>query len=173
MSGPGYVFKDSGMTPPAEEQLEKSLPPLPGQESNGTNVYNQQAERDFHSEKFAQNGTVQNSFSSKLPASIAHLDPTPVFQEKTATIQEKTAAIINDLSPDSHELAQKHTHIAGAVQTNAPDTFVRDIGWHKSTDEIPDPLIGGLPNGKLFSLIRRFNKVRWTKTVIENWLTMR
>lgn len=148
------------MTPPAEEQLEKSLPPLPAQQRNGTDVYNQQAERDFHSERLAQNGTVPNSYSSKLPASIAHLDPTPVIQEKAAAIQEQTAAIINDLSPDSHELAQKHTDIAGAVQKNAPDTFVRDIGWHKSTDEIPDPLIGGLPNGKLFTLIRRFNKVR-------------
>lgn len=163
MSGPGYVFKDSGMTPPAEEQLEKTLPPLPSSATNGRDDYNQHAETDFHSQQFSQNGTttVPTSYSSKLPSSIAHLDPTPA-------IQEKTSAIIKDLSPDSHELAQKPTAIVGAVQEDAPEAFVRDIGWHKSTDDIPDPLIGGLPNGKLFSLIRRFNKVRIPRKEVIN-----
>lgn len=154
MSGPGYVFKDSGLTPPADEHLEKPFPKQPVQNGKDINQYNQRAEKDFHSENLSQNGTtVSNSYSSKLPASIAHLDPTPA-------IQEKTAALANDLSPDSHELAQKPADIKGAVQTDPPNEFIRDIGWHKPTVEIPDPLIGGLPNGRLFSLIRRFNKVR-------------
>jgi hypothetical protein len=35
---------------------------------------------------------------------------------------------------------------------------VTDIGWHRDTALIPDPLISGTPNGTLFTYIRRFNK---------------
>lgn len=84
------------------------------------------------------------------------LNPVPIVQEKAAIIQK-------ELSPDSHELAQRSPTFSGAVQKHFdgenPD-IVRDIGWHKPIVEIPDPLIGGLSNGKLFALIRRFNKVR-------------
>jgi len=152
MSGPGYVFQNSGMTPPPEDQLEKPLPTLPTEiaNANRTTEYNQIAEEEFHQQAFDQNGrTVPHS---KLPESIAHLDPTP-------GLHERAAAFVEDLSPDSHRIAQKTTAVKGAVQIDAPNSFVRDIGWHKATAEIPDPLIGELPNGELFSLIRRFNKV--------------
>lgn len=59
---------------------------------------------------------------------------------------------------DSHELAHKIPEDKGAVQ-KASNTSVRDIGWHKSNAQLPDPLIAGYSNGELFAYIRRFNKV--------------
>ncbi|KAF3903168.1 hypothetical protein ABW21_db0208901 [Orbilia brochopaga] len=76
------------------------------------------------------------------------------------TIQDAVEQLRENFSPDSHEMAYKNYGISGAVQqsqTVATNT-VRDIGWHRPTIEIPDPLVGGLRNGELFSRIRRFNK---------------
>jgi len=77
-------------------------------------------------------------------------------------VQVAAEQLKENLSPDCHEMAHKDYGIYGAVQQHQAVTNgtndVRDIGWHRPTIEIPDPLIGGLPNGKLFSMIRRFNK---------------
>lgn len=77
------------------------------------------------------------------------------------TVQDTTEQLRETFSADSHEMARKDYGIHGAVQRHqgVPINGVRDIGWHRPVIEIPDPLIGGLPNGRLFSLIRRFNKV--------------
>jgi hypothetical protein len=78
------------------------------------------------------------------------------------TVQDTTEELRQNFAADSHEMAHKDYGIQGAIQTSqeAPVSGVRDIGWHRPVIEIPDPFIGGLPNGRLFSLIRRFNKVR-------------
>jgi hypothetical protein len=80
------------------------------------------------------------------------------------TVQDITEQVRENFSADSHEIARKDYGVRGAVQQNqgVPVNSVRDIGWHRPPTEIPDPLIGGLPNGRLFSMIRRFNKVRKT-----------
>ena len=95
------------------------------------------------------NATMNNTTETARMKIMAH----PAVQQTT----EQFAA-------DSHDMAHKTYGIQGAVQTHdgAPVGGVRDIGWHRPVIEIPDPLIGGLPNGRLFSLIRRFNKVRRT-----------
>lgn len=88
---------------------------------------------------------------SALQQKMANLNPMPL-------VQEKAAIITNELAVDSHDLAHSN-EIGGAVRTyGAGVGEVRDLGWHKSSAEIPDPLIGGLSNGKLFAMIRRFNK---------------
>jgi len=70
-----------------------------------------------------------------------------------------------DLDAESQNLAHREPEVKGAVQVNGNSKLgyrsgTRDIGWHKSNTDIPDPLIGEIPNGKLWSMIRRFNKVR-------------
>lgn len=39
------------------------------------------------------------------------------------------------------------------------ETEVKDLGWHEKEEEVPNPLVGGLPNEELWTLVRRFNKV--------------
>ncbi|KAG9240270.1 hypothetical protein BJ878DRAFT_304250 [Calycina marina] len=68
-----------------------------------------------------------------------------------------------DFSADSHELVMREAKVKGAVQQTGNDDLldrssIRNLGWHKPTANIPDPLIGEIPNGQLWALIRRFNK---------------
>ncbi|KAI1008089.1 hypothetical protein K3495_g131 [Podosphaera aphanis] len=82
-------------------------------------------------------------------------------EQHESTFEESKTQLINQFTLTSQEMAQSSPKIKGAIQIHelGEDTSsVRDIGWHKSTTEIPDPLIGGIANRKLFSMIRRFNK---------------
>jgi hypothetical protein len=117
MQPPGYVFKNSGLTPPADGKIEN------------VNTFEEiQLNNAIPDEKF--------------------------------NLKEKATLVTKSFIADSHDLAHEHADIVGATQSDrATAEEVRDIGWHKPTNEIPDPLIGGVPNGQLFSLIRRFNKV--------------
>ncbi|KAG4432446.1 hypothetical protein IFR05_012061 [Cadophora sp. M221] len=84
--------------------------------------------------------------------SLASLDPIPAIWEKSDVLTKGFIA-------DSHDLAHDY-EIEGALQVHDEETNggVRDIGWHRPNVEIPDPLIGGISNGQLFAMIRRFNK---------------
>lgn len=53
-----------------------------------------------------------------------------------------------------HEMSPKDA-VGGP---NEGETEVKDLGWHKHEDAIPNPLVGRLPNEELWTLIRRFNK---------------
>ena len=64
-----------------------------------------------------------------------------------------------DFTADSHELARAEPEVKGIAQSNL-DVGTKDVGWHKPVSDIHGPLIGGVPNGRLQSMIRRFNKVR-------------
>ena len=90
-------------------------------------------------------GTIQET--------AAKLNPIPAIQQQSTIITEHSTA-------GSHDLARA-PEIEGALQAHDAQIngHVRDIGWHKANAEIPDPLIGGLSNGQLFAMIRRFNKV--------------
>jgi hypothetical protein len=114
MQPPGYVFKNSGLTPPADEKVEN-----------------------------------MNAFETERANTI-----------QKPTVKEKAKLISKSFTADSHELAHDEPEVLGAVQTDGvAQGAERDIGWHKPSVEIPDPLIGGISNGQLFSMIRRFNKV--------------
>lgn len=60
---------------------------------------------------------------------------------------------------DSHELANANHEEKGAAQVDHGQTEVRDLGWNENPSDIPNPVVGGLPNEELWTLIRRFNKV--------------
>ncbi|KAL5316499.1 hypothetical protein ACEPPN_015547 [Leptodophora sp. 'Broadleaf-Isolate-01'] len=59
---------------------------------------------------------------------------------------------------ESHELANADHEEKGAAQINHGHTEVRDLGWNDHPSDVPAPLVGGLSNEELWTLIRRFNK---------------
>ncbi|KAF3227119.1 hypothetical protein TWF106_010607 [Orbilia oligospora] len=59
---------------------------------------------------------------------------------------------------DSHALAAADQDVKGAAQFDHDHKEVKDLGWNDPTDQIPKPLVGGLSNDDLWTLIRRFNK---------------
>jgi hypothetical protein len=80
-----------------------------------------------------------------------------------ASMEGSIEILRKDFNADSHELAYEVPEARGATQTEYPKCsnagITRDIGWHKTNIEIPNPLIDGYTNGELFAFIRRFNKV--------------
>ncbi|EKD20123.1 hypothetical protein MBM_02075 [Drepanopeziza brunnea f. sp. 'multigermtubi' MB_m1] len=92
--------------------------------------------------------------AERIQQTITSLDPVSALREQTATIT-------NQFTADGHDMAHDST-ISGAIQSQdrhgQSQLATRDIGWHSPTADIPDPLIEGISNGKLFSIIRRFNK---------------
>lgn len=62
---------------------------------------------------------------------------------------------------DSHALANMDQEEKGVVQMGHGQTEVRDLGWNEHPTDVPVPLVGGLSNEELWTLIRRFNKVRY------------
>jgi hypothetical protein len=140
MSGPGYVFKDSGTTPPAMDET----------------VANQYDPQHVKLESLT---TAQAASHT----SQEHLER----DKDRGFVAETTKALQNHGGASSHELAQEVNlgTGAGAVQmhtTSESYRGTRDVGWHKPTADIPDPLVFDIPNGRLWSMIRRFNKVRLT-----------
>ena len=65
-----------------------------------------------------------------------------------------------ELPTDSHVLAHMDHEEKGVAQIDHGQTEVRDLGWNEPPTDVPTPLVGGLPNEELWTLIRRFNKVR-------------
>jgi len=63
-----------------------------------------------------------------------------------------------EFTTDSHELAHAEAKIHGVAQ-NHQNNNTKDVGWHRPVKDIPSPVIGAIPNGRLWSMIRRFNKV--------------
>lgn len=62
----------------------------------------------------------------------------------------------------SHELAEESKHedadMKGSCQFNHNDVEVKNLGWNDAVSKVPQPLIGGLKNEDLWTLLRRFNK---------------
>lgn len=72
---------------------------------------------------------------------------------------ETVEAVPEEHPTDSHELANADHYEKGAAQIDHGQTEVRDLGWNESVEEVPVPLVGGLPNEQFWTLLRRFNKV--------------
>ena len=65
----------------------------------------------------------------------------------------------SDAPTDSHALANSDHDVKGAVQKDFDEgAEVRDMGWREHPKDVPTPLVGGLPNEELWTLVRRFNK---------------
>ncbi|PVH86051.1 hypothetical protein DL98DRAFT_650541 [Cadophora sp. DSE1049] len=71
---------------------------------------------------------------------------------------EITEAAPEELPTDSHALANAEHNEKGAAQIDHGHTEVKDLGWNDHPSDVPAPLVGGLPNEELWTLIRRFNK---------------
>ena len=115
MPTPGYVFRDSGTTPPAETEDETARRRL-------------------------------------TLADQPQLKPSPLSGRSTRPPPQ-------DKTTDSHALALADHDIKGAAQIAGQTGDVTDLGWRADPKEI-DTLVGGLPNEELWTLIRRFNRVR-------------
>lgn len=77
--------------------------------------------------------------------------------EKPETVEDAE----EEPATNSHALANAEPEDIlekGAAQLGHDATEVRDLGWNEKPDGVPSPLVGGLPNEELWTLIRRFNK---------------
>ena len=68
-------------------------------------------------------------------------------------------AVDEEHPTESHALANADHDEKGAAQHDHGEAEVRNLGLNEKPSKIPD-LVGGLPNEELWTLIRRFNKVR-------------
>lgn len=113
---------------------------------------------------------IANEFKD-LPTEPA---PTPKFEESdkiggrppNSTSESHSlngAPRMEDAGTKSHALATADHEEKGAAQLPPNDSTreVKDLGWSErhSTENVPNPLVGGIKNGDLWILVRRFNKV--------------
>lgn len=122
MPTPGYVFRDSGTTPTAEEESETVRRRLGYGDQQQSNVA-----------------------STQSPQSI--------------TSSQSQQSTLHDKPSDSHALAVADHDLKGAAQEAGRSADISDLGWRSQPKDV-DALVGGLPNEELWTLIRRFDKVR-------------
>jgi len=92
---------------------------------------------------------------------LGHAPPLPNdAAAAAATERNRTegSPAISDEPTLSHTLAVSGNRGGHAQQSIMADD-IKDLGWNQDADEIPAPLVGGLPNEELWILLRRFNKV--------------
>lgn len=95
-------------------------------------------------------GTVREN-----PPSISETSGSPIH-----TPSSSLSTIVSNPPTDSHALAGANHEEKGAAQLEHYEAEVKDLGWEEHPDNIPKPLVGGLPNDELWLLVRRFNKVK-------------
>lgn len=100
--------------------------------------------------------------SSARPASTSTESP---LNTPTSTLSTSNAPT------DSHVLAEAEHDEKGATQHEHFEHEVRDLGWNDHPDDIPTPLVGGLPNEELWLLVRRFDKVS-SKSFSNRWVML-
>ncbi len=135
MPMPGYVFKDGGPIPDSD----LVDPNHPSNHTVGATPNMEPATRTSTSNNSQSNSvtSIMNTPTSSASASSASAGSAP---------------------SDSHALASAHHEHIGAVQKDHEDGEVRDMGWQEHPKDVPTPLVGGLPNEELWTLVRRFNK---------------
>ncbi|TGO80846.1 hypothetical protein BPOR_1631g00010 [Botrytis porri] len=90
-----------------------------------------------------------------------HAVPTDPYRGRAQPIHNlpiRVEAHEEDIPTDSHALAIADHEEKGAAQLDHGNVEVRDLGWNDHPDDVPTPLVGGLPNEELWTLVRRFNK---------------
>ena len=120
MPTPGYVFRDSGTTPLAEEESTTGSRQLGHEESQ----------------------------SPASPQSSVRSRKSPVKSNASA----------------SHAIAVADHDVKGAAQKAGSSPDITDLGWRSHYKDV-DNLVGKLPNEELWTLIRRFNRVRTNPSV--------
>jgi hypothetical protein len=89
-----------------------------------------------------------------LPATQAAVPKAPSMDEPVMVEADE-----EEHPTDSHVLAHMDHDEKGVAQLDHGQTEVRDLGWNDHPGDVPVPLVGGLPNEELWTLVRRFNKV--------------
>ncbi|PSS29632.1 hypothetical protein PHLCEN_2v2780 [Hermanssonia centrifuga] len=79
----------------------------------------------------------------------------PPDSSTTSAPEGTTSLIAPTVEPPPH----KSTKIEA---TQLKDPEVKDFGWNSPPNAVPSPLIHGLPNDDIYTIVRRFNKVRLT-----------
>ncbi|RDL38821.1 Uncharacterized protein BP5553_03161 [Venustampulla echinocandica] len=92
------------------------------------------------------------------PASVAGPPPPRLEQERIVDKPKVVESVPEEAPTESHELANADHDQKGAAQLDHGQTEVRDLGWSEDPVDVPKPLVGGLSNDELWTLIRRFNK---------------
>ena len=93
--------------------------------------------------------------SSRGPSSISTTSPIGTPTSSRSTLNQATESH----STESHALASADHDNKGFAQLDHNATEVKDLGWNEHPEDVPKPLVGGLPNEELWLLVRRFNKV--------------
>jgi len=96
--------------------------------------------------------------SSNSDPSLAASQQFEVVNAPNINEPEITEAAPEELPTDSHALANVDHDEKGAAQIDHGHAEVKDLGWNDHPSDVPAPLVGGLPNEELWTLIRRFNK---------------
>jgi Protein of unknown function (DUF3292) len=92
-------------------------------------------------------------------------DKAPVVHDATTTEEKARPAVtattgaLENAPTDSHALATQEHEEKGEAQMGHNEPEVKDLGWDKVAGHQPTPLVGGLPNEELWTLVRRFNHV--------------
>lgn len=108
----------------------------------------------------------------ELKTRPAEISVPPVSEEPSSTEQPpstttaKQLPAVTETTPafesaptDSHALATQDHDIKGHAQLDHNEPEVKDLGWDEDPKHIPAPLVGGLQNEDLWTLVRRFNRV--------------
>ncbi|KPM43162.1 hypothetical protein AK830_g3395 [Neonectria ditissima] len=77
--------------------------------------------------------------------------------EILGTQEEETPTASHALA-DASAKGNDDTREIGAAQADHGEIEVKDLGWNDHVKNLPVPLVGGLPNEELWTLIRRFDK---------------
>ena len=100
------------------------------------------------------------------PTTRTTFDPETDVAPPTTLPQAPVTDIVSDAPPPEGEsliapTVEPPPHESTKVEiTQLKDPEVKDFGWNSKPDAVPTPLIKGLPNEDLYTLIRRFDKVR-------------
>ena len=111
---------------------------------------------------FKDGGPIPDSdLKNNSSASVEHGEdtrrssPSSSFAFNTPT----SSATASNAPTESHALASADHDEKGAAQQAFSDSEeVKDLGWNDHPKDVPSPLVGGLPNEELWTLVRRFNK---------------
>ena len=103
--------------------------------------------------------------SNPLISSSESTNPVQTNLDRTSTassskLNTPTSSTATSSAPtDSHALAEADHEEKGAAQMDHGQVEAKNLGWHEDPQDVPKPLVGGLPNEDLWLLVRRFNKV--------------
>ncbi|TAQ85817.1 hypothetical protein B7494_g5863 [Chlorociboria aeruginascens] len=101
-------------------------------------------------------------YVTQLSPRMAFADPSTPTNLNSSSTSASEPEIIEaheeEQPTDSHVLANIDHEEKGAAQLDHGYTEVKDLGWNEDVEDTPIPLVGGLKNEDLWTLIRRFNK---------------